>query len=52
MKKTGLKEVENLFFVDYNAIDTSNILDIYSHLMKQTGYKIMFEFVKVMFVGF
>ena len=24
MKNTGLKEVENVFFVDYSAIDNSN----------------------------
>ena len=35
MKKTGLKEVAKVFSVDYNAIDTNNILDIYIYFMKK-----------------
>ena len=33
---TGLKEVVNVFPVDYNAIDTNDILDIHRYLMKET----------------
>ena len=37
MKKTGLKEMSLFFFfVDYNTIDTNNILDIHRYLMKET----------------
>ena len=36
MKKTGLKGYGYVFSVDYNIIDTSNILDIYKYLMKVT----------------
>ena len=34
-KKTGLKGSIQVFPVDYNAIDTSNILDMYRSLMKE-----------------
>ena len=34
-KKTGLKGTVKVFSADYNAIDTSNILDIYRYLMKE-----------------
>ena len=27
------KEVQNFFFVDFNSIDTNNILDIHKHLI-------------------
>ena len=33
-KKTGLKKVKKDFPVDYNAIDTGDILDIHIYLMK------------------
>ena len=36
MKKTGLKGVVKFFSVDYNAIDTNDILDIHGYLMKET----------------
>ena len=36
MKKTGLNGSVQAFSVDYNAIDTNNILDIHRFLMKQT----------------
>ena len=51
MKKTALKGVAKVIFVDYNATDTSDILDIHRYLMKETWYKIMFGFIKIMFVG-
>ena len=35
MKKTRLKGVANFFSVDYNAINTNNILDIHRHLIKE-----------------
>ena len=36
MKKTGLKEVVKFFSVDFNLIDTKDILDIQKYLMKRT----------------
>ena len=36
MKKTGLKGGIKVFSVNYNAIDTNNILDIHIYLMKET----------------
>ena len=36
MKKTGLKKVVIFFSVDFNPIDTNNILDIHKYLMKKT----------------
>ena len=35
MKMTGLKRSVRVFFVDYNAIDTSHILDMHKYLMKK-----------------
>ena len=35
-KNTGLKGVVKLFLVDFNPIDTNNILDIHKYLMKRT----------------
>ena len=35
-KKTGLKGVVNFFPVDFNPIDTNNILHIHKYLMKRT----------------
>ena len=36
MKKTELKGVVKNFSVDFNPIDTNNILDIHKYLMKGT----------------
>ena len=36
MKKTGLKENIIFFSVDFNPIDTNDILDIHKYLMKRT----------------
>ena len=36
MKKTGLKEKKFFFSVDFNPIDTNDILDIHKYLMKRT----------------
>ena len=41
--KTGLKGVEKFFSVDFNPIDTSDILGIHKYLMKWTWYTVMFE---------
>ena len=35
-KKTGLKGVENFFSVDFNPMDTNNIIDIHKYLMERT----------------
>ena len=35
-KKIGLREVANFFFVDFNPIDTNNIIDIHKYLMERT----------------
>ena len=35
-KKTGLKGAVKFFFVDFNLIDTNNILAIHKYLMKRT----------------
>ena len=35
MKKTGLKELKKFFPVDFNPIDTDDILDIHKYLMKR-----------------
>ena len=34
MKKTVLKGIARVFYVDYNAIDTNDILDIRRYSMK------------------
>ena len=39
MNKTGLKVVVKFFSVDFNAIDTNEILDIHKYSMKKTRYK-------------
>ena len=36
MTKTRLKEVVNFFSVNFNPIDTNDILDIHRYLMKRT----------------
>ena len=36
MKKTGLKGVVKFFSLDFNPIDTSDLLDIHKYLMKGT----------------
>ena len=33
-KKTGLKGIVKIFSVDFNPVDTNNILDIHGYLMK------------------
>ena len=36
IKKTRIKGIVQVFSVDYNASDTSDILDIHIYLVKQT----------------
>ena len=38
-----------MFSVDFNPIDTNNILDIHRYLMKEAQYKIIFGIIKKMF---
>ena len=38
-KKTGLKGAVNFFSVDFNPIDTNDILDIHKYLMKEHDMK-------------
>ena len=44
MKKTRLKGVANFFSVDFNPVDTNDILDIHKYLLKRTWY--MFRIIK------
>ena len=37
VKKAGLKRVVNFFSVDFNPIDTNDILDIHKYLVKRTS---------------
>ena len=37
MKKTELKGIVKMFSVDFNPIDTNDILDIRKHLIERTG---------------
>ena len=36
MKKTGLKDVVNFLYVDFNATDTNNVLDIQKYLTTES----------------
>ena len=36
MKKTGLKGIVIFFSIDFNLIDTNDILDTHKYLMKKT----------------
>ena len=46
-KNTGLKEIAEFFSVDFDLIDTNDILDIYRYLIKVKWYKIFFSVKKV-----
>ena len=39
------------FSVDFNPIDTNDVLDIHKYLMKRTRYKTMFGLIKKIFIG-
>ena len=49
-KKTGLKGVVNFFSVDFNSIDTNDILGNHKYLMKITWSKTMFRLIKKIFI--
>ena len=51
VKKTGLKEVVKFFSVDFNPIDTNDILDIHKYLMIKTRYKIILGLIKKIIIG-
>ena len=50
MEKTGLKGRVKCFSLDLNCIDTNDILDIHKYLMKGKWYKIMFGYIKKIFI--
>ena len=41
MNKSGWKGVIKFFSVDFNPIDTNDVLDINKYLMKRTRYKMI-----------
>ena len=51
MKRSGLKGIVKVFSVDFNSIDTNNILDILKCLLKRKWYETMFGLVKEIFIG-
>ena len=52
MKKKRSKGIVQFFSVNFNPIDTTDVLDIHKYLMKKTWYKkIMFGLIKKMFIG-
>ena len=42
--------IEEFFFVDFNPIDTNDILSIQKYLMKRMWYKTVFKLIKNIFV--
>ena len=46
--KNRVKRKCNFFSVDFNPIDTNNILDIHRYLMKGKYYKIILRLIKKM----
>ena len=44
-KNAGLGGIAKLLSIDFNPIDTNNILDIHKYLMKSAWYKIMLEII-------
>ena len=49
-KKIGLKGIVKFFSVDFNPVDTKDVLDIHKYLMKRKWYKIMFKINKKVFI--
>ena len=49
--KPELKRIVNFFSVDFNTIDTNDILHIHKYLMKGTWYEIIFGLIKKIFIG-
>ena len=50
-KKTVLKRFVNFFSVDFNPIDTNNILDIHKYFMKRIWYRIRLGLIKKILIG-
>ena len=50
-KKTDLNGTVKLFSVDYNAIDTNDILHIHRYLMKKAWYETMLRIIWKMFIA-
>ena len=48
-KKTGLKRVVKVCSVDFNPVDTNDVLDIHKYSMKRTWYKEIFGLIKKIF---
>ena len=46
MEKTGLQRMVNVFSVDFNPIETNDIVDIHKYLMKGNQYEISLELLK------
>ena len=46
MKKMGVKVSVEHFSVDYNAVYTNDIVDIYRFSIKETWFEIIFGFIK------
>ena len=51
-KKNRIKRsYKDSFSVDFNPIDTSDVLDIHKYLIKRTWHKIMFGLIKKILIG-
>ena len=50
-KETGLKRTVNFFCLDFNPIDTNNLLNIHKYLIKRIWYKIKLGLIKKIFIG-
>ena len=46
-----LKVVIKCFSIDFNPIDTNDILNNNKYLMKRTSYKMMFGLIEKIFIG-
>ena len=51
MTKTESKGVINFFSVDFNCVNTNDILDIHRYLIKRKRHKLIFGLVKKIFIG-
>ena len=49
--KNRIKRVAIYFYVDFNPINTKDILDVHKYLKKRKWYKIMFGLIKKRFIG-
>ena len=50
-RKTVLKRFVKFFSVDFNPMDTNNVLDIDKYFMKRIWYRIRFGLIKKIFIG-